>query len=40
MKKKVALDHDFKITPKHNKEDFIWYVVPRMKSHVALHLGT
>ena len=22
---------------RNNKEDFIWRVVPRMKSHVALH---
>ena len=23
-----------------NKEDFMWHVVPSMKSHVALHQGT
>jgi len=23
--------------PKHNKKDFMWHVVPNMKSSVALH---
>jgi len=26
-----------KLKPGHNKEDFMWHVVPSMKSHVALH---
>ena len=30
----------FITTPKPNKKDFMWHVVPNMKSSVALHPGT